>query len=123
MTVRAADRDRVYDLGYVLHNIERFSWSDDLYLPPDQPWEERTPCAVLDTSELDEGEEPELARSLGLAYALTVQDVRGIVGNVRELVPQPTTGQLLAALKYYYEHDAFIDDASLRRAGAPQPPE
>lgn len=109
--------EQLQQLGWVLKNIDQMTWSDDLYLPP-RPWTMDVPCAVLD-SEYEEDEVPEKAARSGLAYVLTIQDTRGIVGNLTQRVPQPTDSQFLAAFEYYVDHDAFIDDDALGEAKMP----
>jgi hypothetical protein len=97
-------------LGWVLDNVESLPWQHALYLRSDRPWTLDTPVLVLDPDDAnDDEDEPTEARLAGLRYALGIQDVRGVIENARQQRPASTQDDLLRALIYYFEHDAFID--------------
>ena len=97
-------------LGWILDNVGSVPWGHALYLSPNEPWTLDTPALVLNPDDAsDDEEEPEEARAAGLRYALGIQDVKGVADNARQQRKEATTGDLLRALRYYYDHDAFID--------------
>ncbi|TDQ37164.1 DUF7716 domain-containing protein [Aureibacillus halotolerans] len=100
--------EKLIDLREVLVNVEKFSWEDSLFLPPTETWSLDTNCAILNTDDLDDEEEPRFAIDNNLKDALTIQDVQGVVMNIREQHPECTDDDLLKALLHYYQHDAFI---------------
>jgi hypothetical protein len=97
-------------IGAVIKASHHLPWSHALYLPRGEVWLLSTKCAVLDPDDCeDEEEEPALARENGLSYALGIQDVRGVVENAKQQDPDIDLATLLKALRYYYDHDAFME--------------
>jgi hypothetical protein len=82
--------------------------SSALFLPGDEEWSLDTPCAILEVDPYDGSDVPLFAREHGLAYALSADQVQDVVDNAREQVATPTPEQVLAALRFYYDRDAFI---------------
>lgn len=100
-----------FTLAEVLSNIEDFSWSDALYLPDDEVWSKCTKGVILDPDDVEDDEDdlPKYAKDHNLTYALSIQNIEGIVENVREQKREPTIEDYLQAYLFYYDHDAFID--------------
>lgn len=94
----------------VIKNIEEFPWNKALFLAGQYPWNEDTPCAILDPDDSDDpDEDPEPARQQGLKYTLSVQDVQGVVENAKEQDPNVSLRRLLDAFNFYYRNDAYIE--------------
>lgn len=105
--------DHLTTLREVLHRAEEQPWDAKLYLPTNEVWELGTRCAVLvDSQDRDEDEEPPFARENGLTYALLMSAVQDIVSNAQQQVANITPEQMLAALLFFYDCDAFIDFGS-----------
>jgi len=97
-------------LGRVLRDIASAPWTHALYIKGPRPWIATSTCSVLDQDEPDSpDEDPSFARESGLGYALTVQDVRGVVENCIAQKATADDHDLVAALNYYAEHDSFLD--------------
>ena len=95
-------------LGDVLLTADSLNWSDALYLPPATPWTLATPAIVHDPSDDESDEIPAAASRAGFEYVLTMQAVQDVVLNVHAQRPSAGPSDVLAALSFYYSHDAFI---------------
>lgn len=96
-------------LREILVNVEEYCWKDSLFLPENETWLLDSNCVVLNMDELEDDEEaPRFALDNNLKYVLTIQDVQDVVENIREQSPNCTDDDLLRALLYYYQNDAFI---------------
>jgi hypothetical protein len=101
--------EKLFGLRELLVDVQDFSWKDSLFLPTTGTLSLDSNCAVLNMDDLDEDEEtPKFAIDNNLKYALTIQDVKDVVKNIREQSPECTDDDLLKALLYYYQNDAFI---------------
>ena len=96
-------------LTEVLSEVEELPWNHALYLPFNSKWALDTQCAILDPDDCSDDEEnPPLAIQHGLSYALTVQQLQGIRANAAAQLSTLSEEDLLTALLYYYDNDAFI---------------
>ncbi|RGE19262.1 hypothetical protein [Leucobacter sp. wl10] len=98
-------------LAEVLRTAAVLPWDHALYVSAGAgALTEETPVLVWDVDDVvDDGSDlPAAARALGYEYLIGIQDVRGVVENARAQRPAPTIADLLAALRYYVAHDAFI---------------
>jgi hypothetical protein len=96
-------------LGAILREADALNWRHALYMPFGETWNEATACAVLDPEESEQLDDaPPLAKEYGLKYALGISTLQGIVANARLQEPSVDTTDLLKALLFYYDHDAFI---------------
>ncbi|WP_395682080.1 hypothetical protein [Dokdonella sp.] len=84
-----------------------FPWNYSLYLPKDQPWNLTTPCLVRDP-DAEDAELSDAANDLGFDYVLNMQQVQSIVRNAQKQLVRITDEDLLRALLYYYDNDAYI---------------
>ena len=101
--------ERLWKLGDVLASVDTLPWNFALYMPQSAQWNLETTSAVLDPDDAaDDEEEPRFARDRGLKYALGIQDVQGVVKNARAQKPDVDLQGLLEALRYYFDHDAFL---------------
>ncbi len=95
----------------VLVNIDKYDWSYALFLPEDEEWEIQTKCVILDPDDVedDADEAPRYAINNNLIYALSIQDIQGIVENAYEQKSNCDVKDLLEAFLYYFDNDAFIE--------------
>ncbi len=84
----------------IIAQIESLQWDHVLYVDSFE-LELETPVAVTE----DDGVSDSFG---GLQYYLPVQDVQSIVENLQVQVARPDEHQILQAIKYYHEYDAFI---------------
>ncbi|WP_305845492.1 DUF7716 domain-containing protein [Photobacterium leiognathi] len=98
-------------LAKVLLNVDDLPWEYALYIPKvDIAWAKDMKCMILDPEETDDpDDDPDVAKSNGLKYALTISDVQDVVENVKTQDPSCDIDILIRALKYYYDNDAFIN--------------
>ncbi len=59
-------------------------------------------------SERDENDEPMYPRSKGYNSFLSVADLQDVKSNLAEQKPNFIINELIEAVKYYYENDAFV---------------
>jgi hypothetical protein len=97
--------DGTTTLGELLTHPERFHADDFVYLPFDEVWQLGTRCAVLPEGDLDGT--PSSASQRGLACAFGVASAQDVVANTRMQLGDPTPDQLLDALLFHYDHDAY----------------
>lgn len=97
-------------LRSILNNIEKFEWTDALFLPEDETWSLDTQGAVIDPDDVedDTDEVPEFAKENNLMYALDIQTIKGIIKNAYEQKTDCTDKDLIEAFLYYYDSDAFM---------------
>lgn len=99
----------------IIAGIEAERWSDALYIRQRPPWTVDTLGAVLNPDDSEEDEEvPAFARQHELSYVVPIATVQDIVQNARLQLFVPDITDLIEALNYYYEHDAFIDFGGTR---------
>jgi hypothetical protein len=89
-----------------------------LYLPANAAWSLDSPAAVLESEEVppeleDEPDAgvPQFARDNGFAQILPITALQDVVSNAHQQRSGLSLSELLRALKFYYEHDAFIEFA------------
>lgn len=98
-------------LGEVLRTAEDLPWTHALYAPAGPlQLDESTPVLVWDVDDVadDATDLPAEAIALGYDYVLAIDDVQSIVANARSQRVNPTTADLLLALRHYLDRDAFI---------------
>lgn len=98
------------DLKTVLAGCHSYRWSDALFADRSQDLTLATVCIVHDPDDVDgeEGDLPELARTLGLSYIIDMQTLQSICLNMTEQKPAATVEDLQRALLFYLANDAFI---------------
>ncbi len=97
-------------LGDVLAAIEAREWNERLYLDAARPWTQETRCAVLnfDQDEDEDDDIPAFATQNGLRDNLLITDVQDIVSNARQQRSDVDVNDLITALNFYYDNDAFV---------------
>lgn len=93
-------------LGDVLSAERGLSWTKAYYLKGGPPWSSDTPCAVLDEDEASDSADE--LRTLGMKHVLDVQEVRGVIMNLRHRTKSPTIVEIVEAVEFYYLNDAYI---------------
>lgn len=92
----------------MLARINECHWEDFLYAEARPPWTVETRCAVLERAPYSD-EWPEAARALSLVPVLQVADVRSVVRNAQQQRPDVSVEDLVRALTFYFQKDAYID--------------
>ncbi len=103
------DRNALPTLREVLDTIDNQpdNW---LFLPSSEQWSLDSPCAILDTSDLDDDDDtPPEAKAADLMLALSVSQVQDIIHNAKAQLGAITAEQGLEGFLYYYDNDAFKD--------------
>ncbi len=97
-----------------LQNISTFPWNHALFVEGDRPYDRTRRCGVFDPMDSDDpDEDPPAAKALGLTYALGVEDTRSVIQNAKQQKPAASPDELIRALSFYLDHDAFIDFSEL----------
>ena len=101
----------MHKLSFILKNIEKFKWSDALFLPEDEVWEKDTEGMVLDPDDVEDDDDdvPREAKEKHLMYALNIQTIQLIVKNLEQQNHHYSEGDLMEAFLYYYNNDAYIE--------------
>lgn len=108
--------DSLYKLSQVLESAEKFPDASDLFLPKAEQLSPNTKCAVLleDPEEFDFTEETLLfAEQNSLTYNIGIQIVQDVVSNARMQKVDVNAEELVQALEYYLDNDAFYDFGNL----------
>ena len=100
----------MYELLFVLKNIHKFNWFDALFLPEDEVWDKNTKGMVLDSDDVEEGDDfPKEAQKRKLMYVLGIQEIQAIMQNANQQKQNLSEGELVEAFLFYYDNDAYID--------------
>jgi hypothetical protein len=99
---------KIMKLSDLLSGVEDLSWKGYLYLPKSEAWDLNTSCAIVDNEE-DELSNKKFIEDRNLKYALGIASVRGIVSNASSQKDDIELVDLLKALLFYYDNDAFIE--------------
>ncbi|MEH7353856.1 hypothetical protein V7150_09780 [Neobacillus drentensis] len=101
--------EKMIRLEEVLLNPNDYSWADSLFLPENKNWNIKSPAAVLNLDDLEEGEEaPQFALDNNLIFVLNIQEVQDIVENANQQREECSVNDLFDAFIFYYRNDAFI---------------
>src|SRR5262245_10408366 len=93
----------------VLARVDGFRWDYALHLPNGE-WSLETRGAVLDPTDAESADDvPPFALENGLRSVLGMQAVQDVVANARAQKHSATALDLLQALRFYFERDAFIE--------------
>ena len=110
---------RLEPLCDLLQRAKDAPWNHALYVTGRRALRAQTQCAVLDRGDARDREpdaEPPFALQHGLRYLLQMADVKDVVENAElQLGRPPTSEEAVTALRFYVEHDAFVE---LLEAGA-----
>jgi hypothetical protein len=114
--VVSIDRGTILSLGEALQAAEEMSRrADHLYVEDVvEAWNEASQCVVVELDPYEEEPAEVDVDGVLLHRSLSASQVQGVVLNLRSAIRDPTPPQLVAALQYYFEFDAFIDPSALR---------
>lgn len=102
-------------LRTVLLSLDNFDWKDFVYIANKTAITVECACMVLnpdDTNLAEDGFEPQQAVDQGMIEFLSVQDLRSIVDNLAFQTKNSDLSQLLSAVIYYAENDAYMSLSS-----------
>ena len=90
-----------------------------LYLPEGKTWNADVQGIIidideLDDSEIDEDDEPIVAKQKGLICTLDSATIEDIVSSAKELKPTLSNELLLESFGYYYDNDAFLPEPGFK---------
>ncbi|MDQ0178363.1 DUF7716 domain-containing protein [Bacillus chungangensis] len=93
--------EKLMTLRHILNNIEKYKWSDALFLPVDETWSLDTQGAVIDPDDAeDDGDEvPKFAKDYHLIYVLDIQTIKATIKNASEQKTEYTDKDLTGFLK------------------------
>jgi hypothetical protein len=104
----AAGGTVIRTVGWLISNARTLDRCTLACLSP-SPLSVGDPCVVVDSRDLDEGEDvPRIAADLGLVRTLSARSLLGVVDNLRLQTPDPTEQEGLEALDHYMHADAYI---------------
>lgn len=104
--------DETRPLTSIIESINSFPWNYMLYLAHQHPWDEQTPCIILDPDDNDSDdpdEEPVVVKRLGFKPALGVSETQEVVLNAESQLTNINAPDLIRAFNYYYANDAFME--------------
>ena len=101
----------MYELIFILNNMETFKWSDALFLPENEVWDKHTKGLIQDPDDIenDEDELPKAAIENHFIYTLSIQSIQLIVENAKRQKQNISDDDLLEACLFFYGDDAYMD--------------
>lgn len=103
------------ELGRLLDDLDRFSWTEWVYIQADAEISQSLPCLVIDTDAADLGSDgftPSQVEQRGMIEFLSVQDLKGVIKFLENSKTDASTNLKCAAAAYYFERDAFMPTPS-----------
>ncbi|WP_444888650.1 DUF7716 domain-containing protein [Microbulbifer sp. JMSA008] len=95
----------------ILKSLDELPWDHQLYLSSGGISSLESMALVLsddDEIERDSEDEPLYATERQYQYYLGIQDLQGIKDNLQSQSPIESIEELVAAINFYHENDAFI---------------
>lgn len=101
----------MHKLTFILNNIEKFNWSDALFLPENEVWDNHTEGFIWDPDDVGDDEDalPKAANENKFMYTLSIQSIQLIVQNAKKQKQNISEDELLQAFIFYYDNDTYID--------------
>jgi len=99
-------------LETLLSQLGSFSWYLDMYKALDQPLSPSMSVLIIDDEleeERDQQDEPLHPQTQGYQYFLSIADLQSIKANLVQQRPNATLHDLIHAVSYYYQNDAYIN--------------
>lgn len=99
-------------LETLLSQLGSFSWHLDVYKVLEKPLNPTMTMLIIDDEleeERDEQDEPLYPQTQGYQYFLSIADLQSIKANLMQQRPNATLHDLIHAVSYYYQHDAYIN--------------
>jgi hypothetical protein len=100
--------NKLLTIGELLRD-EQLPFDHGIVLPEEPKWRLDTVCAIVESDEMAEDEDHPLAIENNLTCSIGSNEVMDIIANAHEQLAHATVEQLLEALEYYCDNDAFID--------------
>ncbi|ABI38876.1 conserved hypothetical protein [Shewanella sp. MR-4] len=99
-------------LETLLSQLSSFSWHLDVYKALDQPLSPTMSVLIIDDEleeERDQQDEPLYPQTQSYQYVLSIADLQSIKANLVQQLPNATLHDLIHAVSYYYQNDAYIN--------------
>jgi len=99
-------------LETLLSQLGSFSWHLDVYKALEQPLNSTIAVLIIDDEleeERDQQDEPLYPKNQGYQYFLSIADLQSIKANLEQQMPNATLHDLIHAVSYYYQTDAYIN--------------
>lgn len=100
------------NLEKLIKEVEEYEWFFDIYVPTDTKLTSETNVLVLDDEaedERDEFDEPIYPKSIGLSLLMSISQLQDVITNAEAVKGNVSLPQIINAIIYYYENDAFIN--------------
>ena len=107
-----ANWEQPHALSDLLASADRLPWDRTVYVRPDPAGRLSlgSQCRVLDQNEPEDPNDlPSLAKANGLEELLPVAVFQDVVTNAHAQKPNVTLAQLVQAVEFYRNRDAFIE--------------
>ncbi|BDA60879.1 DUF7716 domain-containing protein [Shewanella xiamenensis] len=99
-------------LETLLSQLGSFSWHLDVYKVLEQPLNPTMTMLIIDDEleeERDEQDEPLYPQTQGYQYFLSIADLQSIKANLVQQLPHATLYDIIHAVSYYYQNDAYMN--------------
>ncbi|MFB2668972.1 hypothetical protein ACE02U_09295 [Shewanella xiamenensis] len=99
-------------LETLLSQLGSFSWHLDVYKVLEQPLNPTMTMLIIDDEleeECDEQDEPLYPQTQGYQYFLSIADLQSIKANLVQQLPHATLHDIIHAVSYYYQNDAYMN--------------
>ncbi|MDH1315813.1 hypothetical protein N5C36_17190 [Shewanella xiamenensis] len=99
-------------LETLLSQLGSFSWHLDVYKVLEKPLNPTMTMLIIDDEleeERDEQDEPLYPQTQGYQYVLSIADLQSIKANLVQQLPHATLHDIIHAVSYYYQNDAYMN--------------
>ena len=97
-------------LGELIIRASEFNWKDALYMESKKnKFEANSDVLTIDSDKHNVGDVEIKYKNKKFGYIFSVQTLQSIVKNARQQQPHATINDLVDAVNFYYENDAFIN--------------
>ncbi|WP_330148763.1 hypothetical protein [Shewanella xiamenensis] len=99
-------------LETLLSQLGSFSWHLDVYKVLEKPLNPTMTMLIIDDEleeERDEQDEPLYPQTQGYQYFLSIADLQSIKANLVQQLPHATLHDIIHAVSYYYQDDAYMN--------------
>ena len=99
-------------LETLLSQLGSFSWHLDVYKALEQPLNSTMAVLIIDDEledERDQHDEPLYPQIQGYQYFLSIADLQSIKTNLVQQLPNASLHDIIHAVSYYYQNDAYMN--------------
>ncbi|QYK10858.1 DUF7716 domain-containing protein [Shewanella mangrovisoli] len=99
-------------LETLLSQLGSLSWHLDVYKTLEQPLNPTMTMLIIDDEleeERDQQDEPLYPQIQGYQYFLSIADLQSIKANLVQQLPNATLHDIIHAVSYYYQNDAYMN--------------